>query len=1074
MHSNDAGMGSQLFELIKMWLPMFWSGREVNVKKLLEEEKIKNPDPIFRTAPFWAWNGKMTKEDIEETIREIKKAGFGGAFVHPRPGLTNEYLSDEWFELWEIALKSAKKEGLMLYIYDENTYPTGYAGGHIISQLPDCAARSVKVRLFETYESLQNFQTDPVIPEETRKMIRLYKAERISGSIRISEEITEQELSEPGRASSECIYIGISMETPYASAWFAGFPNTDILRPEVTKALLDCTYNEYSKQFQTEFGRSIPAIFSDEPGITPGNVWLEDPMAFPFSRFFASEFYRRRGYTFEDNMVCIPLDMEKTPEGRPAGKVRFDYYCTLRELWAENFASPVSKWCEEHNIAWTGHFLDEHWPYPWGGCAPAVMSMYEYMQWPGIDMLMSHMLKEDGKTPMLISVKELESAGRQFGKERLLCECYGAGGWDASISDFKRIGDWLAIHGINFFNQHLWLHSLTGIRKHEHPQSFDFREPWWEEYKHLSEYYARLSYLMSQGSNDHRMLILNPVTSWFMKYPAQQKGDILWKYSDIPEDDPVKTFIEFLQLLNERQTGFDLGDEFILQRHGKIEGSELRVGQVLYNCIVIPSEMRNILSSTADLIEKAVRAGVRVIYTGELPGFIDGEACRPLKWNAEHVNQEELLGEIERGGWKIFPVYGEGIECNYKVLESSEHLLCLSNSTPKKRSCTVGLPGTKIWEINLFTGEKTERFIQISGETRIELNPYELIVLYWMEENTEFSLASKNKVEEQALLRPNINAKELEPEGIHLKSDNVLVLDYGELHLRNKVYKDIYVMAAAEKAYHSCGMEQNPWDMAVQFKRRYVDRDNFEAGSGFTMKFSFEICQMIERLFLVCEHPELYDISVNGRTLTWDKNNIWLDKEFGMLDISGCAVCGQNEILIKGEPFNLMMEIQPVYIIGNFSVDTQQGHFLLKKAKTLKIGGLKDQGVVFYGGRIQYDYRFFVRKDEKAEYYGAAIGDYEASALSLYVNENYAGGPGIGMGDELNITPWVKEGENRLRIELSCSLKNVFGPFHTHEKIRNSAWPGAWKEAPGYGRPASWEYDTIDYGLKENPVLKWR
>lgn len=122
----------------------------------------------YKPIPFWAWNGEMTEKKIREHLEKLREGRFGGAFIHPRPGLTIPYLSEEWITLWKYALQEAKKQGLKLYIYDENTYPTGYAGGHIMSRYPDCAARSVKVRFFCSGRAFAGYQENREIPEEMK------------------------------------------------------------------------------------------------------------------------------------------------------------------------------------------------------------------------------------------------------------------------------------------------------------------------------------------------------------------------------------------------------------------------------------------------------------------------------------------------------------------------------------------------------------------------------------------------------------------------------------------------------------------------------------------------------------------------------------------------------------------------------------------------------------------------------------------------------------------------------------------------------------------------------------------
>ncbi|MGE4587424.1 MAG: hypothetical protein AB7D05_08795 [Mangrovibacterium sp.] len=41
------------------------------------------------------WNGKITKEGIEEQLLVLKRSGCGGVFIHARAGMITEYLSPE-------------------------------------------------------------------------------------------------------------------------------------------------------------------------------------------------------------------------------------------------------------------------------------------------------------------------------------------------------------------------------------------------------------------------------------------------------------------------------------------------------------------------------------------------------------------------------------------------------------------------------------------------------------------------------------------------------------------------------------------------------------------------------------------------------------------------------------------------------------------------------------------------------------------------------------------------------------------------------------------------------------------
>src|SRR4030042_4713065 len=103
---------------------------EVNINNFTSvSAEFKAPSAEYTTAPFFVWNYKITKEEIDNFLTGFKNAGSSQVFVHPRPGLITEYLSDEWFELFKHTVEKGKELGMKVWIYDENSYPSGFAGG---------------------------------------------------------------------------------------------------------------------------------------------------------------------------------------------------------------------------------------------------------------------------------------------------------------------------------------------------------------------------------------------------------------------------------------------------------------------------------------------------------------------------------------------------------------------------------------------------------------------------------------------------------------------------------------------------------------------------------------------------------------------------------------------------------------------------------------------------------------------------------------------------------------------------------------------------------------------------------
>ena len=100
-----------------------------NKEKVLSKELFKNPTSEFRGTPFWAWNDYLTKEELSRQIEVFNEMGLGGFHMHVRTGLKNQYLSEEYMGLVKHCVEKAKEEKMLAWLYDEDRWPSGAAGG---------------------------------------------------------------------------------------------------------------------------------------------------------------------------------------------------------------------------------------------------------------------------------------------------------------------------------------------------------------------------------------------------------------------------------------------------------------------------------------------------------------------------------------------------------------------------------------------------------------------------------------------------------------------------------------------------------------------------------------------------------------------------------------------------------------------------------------------------------------------------------------------------------------------------------------------------------------------------------
>ena len=96
--------------------------------------KIRETAPSYGSIPFWSWNDRLEEGELRRQIGRMQELGMSGFFMHARGGLETEYLSDEWFHAVNVCIDEAKKRGMEAWSYDENGWPSGFAGGKLLNE----------------------------------------------------------------------------------------------------------------------------------------------------------------------------------------------------------------------------------------------------------------------------------------------------------------------------------------------------------------------------------------------------------------------------------------------------------------------------------------------------------------------------------------------------------------------------------------------------------------------------------------------------------------------------------------------------------------------------------------------------------------------------------------------------------------------------------------------------------------------------------------------------------------------------------------------------------------------------
>lgn len=429
----------------------------------------------YKPIPFWSWNGKLEPDRLKHQIDEMKKNGIGGYFMHARGGLKTTYMSEEWMECIEACAEHGNKEGMSSWIYDENGWPSGFAGGKLLEK--------------------EGFRDCYVIHE-----IGAYDEQATVCYLMDGERLWRATRGKPGKD-----YLNVYIRRAASTA--------DILNPEVVNEFLKLTHEQYRERFGVDFSKKIQGFFTDEPQYYRAHTPYTDMLAPYFKEHYGEDILDGIGLLF----------VEK------AGyrKFRYRYWKALQELMLKNYAQKVYQWCENQGVKLTGHYVEEVTLGNQMMCCAGVMPFYEYEHIPGIDWLGPWTNNE-------LSPRQVGSVAKQLGKKQVLTESFACCGWQITPAELKRIAEFQFVNGVNLLCHHLLPYEEYGQRKRDYPVHFSGFNPWIDpEFASFNQYFTRLGALLSESEEMTNVAILHPIRSTYFEYKREEEGFHIGSYDEL-------------------------------------------------------------------------------------------------------------------------------------------------------------------------------------------------------------------------------------------------------------------------------------------------------------------------------------------------------------------------------------------------------------------------------------------------------------------------------------------------------------------------------------------------------------
>jgi hypothetical protein len=1000
-----------------------------------DAHRFRNPPASLRGAPFFSLNHDLRDHDrLREYIDSFAEMGIGGFHLHVRCGLKNPYMEKDFLEAVSAARDHAAEKGMLCYLYDEDTWPSGFAGGAVTTELTH-RKRWVELRKGrpDTVESLY------------RQPLCAYRIELdATGHLLNSERISFEE------GDGECWFLTRCIQEN--SDRFNGAAYLDTLSPAAVRAFIDSTHEVYLAHFGGTFPENVPAIFTDEP-----QMGINQPLVTPFegTACFAwtDDLTESFATHYEIELLdVLPAVLWPAPEGPSVWRWRFRDH--LAERFVGAFSDSLGSWCEAHGIALTGHLMREDnlsgQVYSVGEC----MRHYRSYQIPGIDLL------SDAYLPA--TAKQAVSVARQDGRTAVLSELYGVTNWDFPFSGHKRQGDWQAALGITLRVHHLsWL-SMEGQSKRDFPASMGPQSPWHREYPVIEDHFARVGAALTTGKPLVRIGVIHPVESAWLRLGVSQ----------LDSAHTATLESEYKSLVNcllDACLDFDFIAESLLPaQRGPESDAELQVGNMAYSVVVIP-EVDTLRASTLEILEAFIHRGGEVRVLGRMPPRCDGafsEAPARRLSGAELIPGDagSVLSALEP--WReLSVIHASGMphsRVNHQLRQCGEEriLFCscredrLLNTRPWAKADPQGyirVRGTwRVRELHTEDGSESScSFHQEGGWTVIpwEIQPQSHRLLRFLPGEGERRLPEKTW---------HFCGNVSEPSEVTREEPNVLLLDRAAWRLNDEDWcpsgDSLLIQKELADRFDWPDWGQ-PYSVKDPGPRQRVTR-----------RFTVHCASEFQGVQLVCERINAASVRLDGQPIPSAPDGWWVDRDLPTLHLPPLTK-GEHQLEVDLDLDAVDRYLEWCYLLGDFDVEARGAHArMVEKGPGIVWGDVVPQGLPFYGGNLEY--LLHLRIQETGTY-AIRCPNFGGHLLRVFCGERDCG--------PLAFAPYRVElgelppGEHTVRIRAFGNRYNSFGALHNNRPDWGWWGPPSWYGDPDE-RNEAWQFKPA--GILRAPMLE--
>ena len=1044
--------------------------------------EFQNPSSEYRAAPFWAWNSSLNADDLRWQIEQLKKLGFGGFHMHVRTGLDIEYLGAEHMDLVDACVEKARSENMLAWLYDEDRWPSGAAGGLVTQNVQYRQRRLVLSRCPSGADHLPDARLLACFDINLDNTGRLRKYCRIG---------------ENDQPSGFKLYAYLEIDPP--DPWFNNQTYANTLDPAAIREFIRITHERYKGRFAKDFGALIPAIFTDEPMFTVKDTlrfalderdikltWTDDlPQTFAAAYNGANSGAHSNTLNLIDGIPELLWDLSDDR----ISLIRYRYHDHVTERFVQALVDQCGAWCASNNIMLTGHMMEE--PALESQCRAVgeVMRAYRSFQLPGIDMLCDR--RE------FTTAKQAQSASRQYGRPGVTSELYGVTNWDFDFRGHKLQGDWQAALGITVRVPHLSWVSMNGEAKRDYPGTFNYQAPWYTEYPYVENHFARLNTALTRGRAVTRVGVIHPIESYWLHWGPRENTQAIREQMD-------RNFQNLCDWLLRGLIDFDYICESTLPRLCEIsdirQGNPFPVGKTAYDIVLVPA-METIRNTTLMRLEAFKKAGGSIIFLGAAPEYEDAQ---------ESGGPRKLWEQCIRLGFERLPLLNalsvvreleirdsSGAETQnllYQLREEENGCRWLfiahadspgNPDIPHGENLHIRIRGR--WEVSLYDtthGIISNQPAGIEGDNTIILSPFydHDSLLFGLTRITDRErIADKTQAANpQKVQKPlSMYSPETEepvrftgPVPVTLHEPNVLLLDLAEFALDDKPYRHTEEILRIDTIIRT----ELGWPLRKKVVAQPWVENDTSTPHKLRLRYTFESTLEIFNPEIALENAANTVVTLNGNpsirpAQAAAQGNWYVDRCIEKVKLPPIKK-GIN-VLELVFPYGRKTDLEAAYLLGDFGVNAAGTRCTLTEpVRQLAFGDITRQGLPFYGGNITYHLEAEIKN---------AAGSGKKAAGSLEINVSCYRGMLLRVrvdGDDKGIIAYspyrlaiggLKEGTHKIELVYYGCRINTFGQVHNNIRDPGFWWgPDSWRsEGPAW----TYEYKFWPQGILKSPEI---